>query len=90
MRLLSAIVLGLGLVLGSTVAEAGKRVDWSNFIEEPGAAPVTKTTGPSKAERSAKVVAEKPAKREKVTKRSGKAKRSAVKARAKAKKRARK
>ena len=84
MRLVSAFVLGLGIVFASSAAEAGKRVDWSDYIEAPGArTPVAAAApAPSKAD------SEKPAKRAKVSKRHAKGKRSAVKARAK--KRARK
>jgi len=75
--LLAALVLFLGLGIGYE-AEAGGKMDWSEYLEPPGArAPIqaTPTQRPAKAERASKKISKASAKKSKA--KAKKAKRSA-------------
>jgi len=60
-RWILAVVVGLGLV--SPAARADKRVDWSEYLEPPGARPMPVRSSPKVAEPPAKAGKAKPAKR---------------------------
>ena len=75
-RWILAIVVGLGLV--APAARADKRVDWSEYLEPPGARPMPVKSTPSTAEAPAKGSKAKPAKRVAKAKTKGKAKAKAT------------
>jgi hypothetical protein len=83
-RWIISVVVGLGLV--APAARADKRVDWSQYLEPPGARPMpVKSSSPRVAEAPVKAAKAKPAKR--VSK--AKAKKSRAKAKATARKKRR-
>ena len=60
-RSILAIVVGLGLI--APAARADKRVDWSDYLEPPGARPMPVRSSPKVAESPTKAAKAKPAKK---------------------------